>query len=397
MRCRFPPADRIEISQPFPATLAQLAVIVKKVGDTRLSSPQLAKQQEMPANGEMFIAAAGSGGIAAGQPVALSVTDLPHHSVAPRADRALARAGHRGRRRLGGAPADDPEDRGAARRALIARREKLFQELVRLEHDQRRGRGDQARYAARREELIAALEHVYGALDSDDPSSRACAAGAGPQPRDVDFDRVDLVDVSRHFGRRRALSHVSRSPRAAARSSACSARTAPASRRSSACWRRSSRRRAAESRTATGRRRTRGPGFARASACSRTSCTSIRSCPRGRTWSSSRALYGLDSAHGRSGGARARPALGDRGRRRGVGFSRGMRQRLALERALLHRPRLVLFDEPFTGLDDRAVGDRVRPAPARSPASGAIVVLATHDLDLADGLVTRVALCATAG
>ncbi len=68
-----------------------------------------------------------------------------------------------------------------------------------------------------------------------------------------------------------------------------------------------------------------------------------------------------------------------------------MRQRLALERALLHDPRLVLFDEPFTGLDDRAVSlvsDRLR----QLAAGGAIVVLATHDLDLADGLVTRVAL-----
>jgi ABC-type multidrug transport system ATPase subunit len=69
-------------------------------------------------------------------------------------------------------------------------------------------------------------------------------------------------------------------------------------------------------------------------------------------------------------------------------FSRGMRQRLALERALLHRPRLVLLDEPFTGLDDRAVGtvsSRLRGL----SAGGAIVVLATHDLDLADGLITR--------
>jgi heme ABC exporter ATP-binding subunit CcmA len=69
-------------------------------------------------------------------------------------------------------------------------------------------------------------------------------------------------------------------------------------------------------------------------------------------------------------------------------FSRGMRQRLALERALLHRPRLVLLDEPFTGLDDRAVGtvsNRLRGL----AAAGAIVVLATHDLDLADGLITR--------
>jgi heme exporter protein A len=72
-------------------------------------------------------------------------------------------------------------------------------------------------------------------------------------------------------------------------------------------------------------------------------------------------------------------------------FSRGMRQRLALERALLHGPRLVLLDEPFTGLDDRAVGivtDRLK----RIASEGAIVVLATHDLDLAEGLVTRLVL-----
>ena len=74
-----------------------------------------------------------------------------------------------------------------------------------------------------------------------------------------------------------------------------------------------------------------------------------------------------------------------------AGFSRGMRQRLGLERALLHRPRLVLLDEPFTGLDDAAVGvvaERLR----RLASSGAIVIVATHDLDLADGLVTRVAV-----
>jgi len=83
--------------------------------------------------------------------------------------------------------------------------------------------------------------------------------------------------------------------------------------------------------------------------------------------------------------------LADRGDDDVSGFSRGMRQRLALERALLHRPRLVLLDEPFTGLDDRAVSvvaDHVR----RLAGGGAIVVLATHDLDLADGLVTRLAV-----
>jgi len=83
--------------------------------------------------------------------------------------------------------------------------------------------------------------------------------------------------------------------------------------------------------------------------------------------------------------------LSDRDEDQVLGFSRGMRQRLALERSLLHRPRLVLLDEPFTGLDDRAVhlvAERFR----RLAADGAIVVLATHDLDLADGLITRMAV-----
>jgi len=67
-------------------------------------------------------------------------------------------------------------------------------------------------------------------------------------------------------------------------------------------------------------------------------------------------------------------------------FSRGMRQRVALERALIHHPRLVLLDEPFTGLDDAsaaALVARLRGLRDR----GGIVVLATHDLDLAEGLL----------
>jgi heme ABC exporter ATP-binding subunit CcmA len=72
-------------------------------------------------------------------------------------------------------------------------------------------------------------------------------------------------------------------------------------------------------------------------------------------------------------------------------FSRGMRQRLALERALLHEPRLVLLDEPFTGLDDAATSAlRSRLADLRS--AGCIVLLATHDLETIDGLADRAVL-----
>lgn len=102
-------------------------------------------------------------------------------------------------------------------------------------------------------------------------------------------------------------------------------------------------------------------------------------------------LYGLDHLDARIDAALERARLTPRGDDQVAGFSRGMRQRLALERALLHEPRLVLLDEPFTGLDDRGVGLLV--GRLRSLAeSGALVLLTTHDLDIAEGLLTRVVL-----
>ena len=77
--------------------------------------------------------------------------------------------------------------------------------------------------------------------------------------------------------------------------------------------------------------------------------------------------------------------LADRARDPVQSFSRGMRQRVALERALIHDPRLALLDEPFTGLDDASAAALVARLRALRD-SGSIVILATHDLDLADGL-----------
>src|SRR5438132_1313100 len=82
--CNIPvSAASVDIAQRFPAALEQLAVFVKKSGDLRLASPQLASQQDMPVSGETFIA--GSGGpVAAGQPIVLTLDGLPHHSGVPR-------------------------------------------------------------------------------------------------------------------------------------------------------------------------------------------------------------------------------------------------------------------------------------------------------------------------
>jgi heme exporter protein A len=108
-------------------------------------------------------------------------------------------------------------------------------------------------------------------------------------------------------------------------------------------------------------------------------------------------LYGLADAvlDARIDEALDRAALSARGHDRVSGFSRGMRQRLAVERALLHDPRLVLFDEPFTGLDDASV-ERLAQRLRDLRASGAIVVMATHDLDIAEALIDD-AVCLSGG
>ncbi len=72
-------------------------------------------------------------------------------------------------------------------------------------------------------------------------------------------------------------------------------------------------------------------------------------------------------------------------------FSRGMRQRLAVARAFLHDPQVLLLDEPFTALDDRAIAllqDLLRQA----LSAGKTVVMSTHQLREALELATHVAL-----
>jgi ABC-2 type transport system ATP-binding protein len=89
-----------------------------------------------------------------------------------------------------------------------------------------------------------------------------------------------------------------------------------------------------------------------------------------------------------------RMGLSDRGGDRVGTFSKGMKQRLALARALLHRPRILFLDEPTAGLDPEAARDLRRFIVGLS-AEDRTVLLCTHNLTEAEEICERIAIFRT--
>ena len=103
-------------------------------------------------------------------------------------------------------------------------------------------------------------------------------------------------------------------------------------------------------------------------------------------------LYGLDSIDERARALLDEVELGEEARGRIANtYSRGMLQRLALARTLLHDPHVLLLDEPFTGLDRAGVGALARSL-ARAKAADRIVIVVTHDLESIADLAGQVAV-----
>lgn len=75
------------------------------------------------------------------------------------------------------------------------------------------------------------------------------------------------------------------------------------------------------------------------------------------------------------------------------GFSRGMKQKTALAGALIHDPRLLILDEPLTGLD-AAVARQVKDLLQARVKDGATVILTTHILEVAERLADRIGIIA---
>ena len=90
-------------------------------------------------------------------------------------------------------------------------------------------------------------------------------------------------------------------------------------------------------------------------------------------------LYGLDRPREVAETALAQAGLGDRADELPRRLSRGLVQRAAIARAVLHRPKVLLLDEPFTSLD-AAAADRLRADLRTRLAEGLGVVLVTHHL-----------------
>jgi len=106
-------------------------------------------------------------------------------------------------------------------------------------------------------------------------------------------------------------------------------------------------------------------------------------------------LWGFDAAHAE---ARARGLidwldLGPHAHRRCEGFSKGMRQKVALAGALVHEPRIIILDEPFTGLDAGSAR-QVKTVLREHVAAGGTVIMTTHILEVAERMADRIGVIA---
>jgi len=201
----------------------------------------------------------------------------------------------------------------------------------------------------------------------------------------IDFDEVHAEDVSRHFGRRRALSRVTFTAR---RGSILGLLGPNGAGKSTMLALLATLMRPSQGRIAYGAHRDRADAAAiraRIGVLGHDLFLYPELTPF-ENLAFFAGLYGLHAPAAAASAALERAGLQDRASDPVSSLSRGMRQRVALERALIQDPRLVLLDEPFTGLDDRsaaALTGRLVDLRVR----GAIVIVATHDLDLAEGLL----------
>jgi hypothetical protein len=152
------------LEQRWPATFEQITVGVEKVGGLTMSSPQLPTTSDVTADGGTVFALGRGPALAAGQPLTVTLSNLPFESPTPRYV-ALGLAA--GLLALGAWMGFGGGSRDVSRQTLMNRREALLQELDQLDGKRRDGTISAERHAARRQRLLTELEQVYGELDQN--------------------------------------------------------------------------------------------------------------------------------------------------------------------------------------------------------------------------------------
>jgi len=102
-------------------------------------------------------------------------------------------------------------------------------------------------------------------------------------------------------------------------------------------------------------------------------------------------LYGVPDVHGAATRALERMRIADRADAPVRALSRGLQQRVSIARAIVHEPRVVLLDEPYTGLD-AAGGAALTDMLHLLRSSGAALVLVTHNVDEGLAVASRAAI-----
>jgi ABC-2 type transport system ATP-binding protein len=102
-------------------------------------------------------------------------------------------------------------------------------------------------------------------------------------------------------------------------------------------------------------------------------------------------LYGVARPSAAVDGLLSRLGLSDHASARSAELSKGMKQKVALARALVHDPEVVLLDEPTAGLDPE-IAKQVRDMLEERRAGGCALLVSTHNLDEAERIADRVAV-----
>jgi hypothetical protein len=160
-------SSNVSIEQSLPVALNALTVMVQRVGDLHVTSPQFATHRDMSTGGETYILGEGPA-LRAGDTIRLDLTGVPHEPIWP-TNLAIGLAviiliaGVWGSTRRSGTDSA----LATRRKKLESKRDRLFNDLTSLETSYRERRVPAEQYTARRRELVARLEQVYAELDEE--------------------------------------------------------------------------------------------------------------------------------------------------------------------------------------------------------------------------------------